>query len=146
MTEKWGTRWGFIKLYIGVDARTKKIYVVVITNGKCGDTPQFEELAEQAFVNAEKSSNASTTNSRITSDGAYDTRNIRRYCNKNGIRPQILVCINFSGNADGCMSHKEVGLMQLGGFNHIDKKTEHEFTDLTRQQKKEHQKTWHKES
>ena len=26
MTEKWGTRRGFIKLHVGVDTRTKKIY------------------------------------------------------------------------------------------------------------------------
>ena len=36
--------------------------------------------------------------------------------------------------------------MQLGGFDHIDKKTEHEFADLTRQQKRERQKVWRKES
>ena len=34
----------------------------------------------------------------------------------------------------------------VGGFDHIGKKTEHEFVDLTRQQKKERQKTWWKES
>ncbi len=55
MTEKWGTRRGFIKLHVGVDTRTKKIYAVIITDDKCGDSPQFEELVEQAFTNAEKS-------------------------------------------------------------------------------------------
>ena len=104
-------------------ARIKKIYAVVITDDKYGDFPQFEKLVEQVFANAEKSSNASTTNSRITSDGAYDTRKIRRYCNKNGIRPQIPVCINFSGNAGGCMFRKEAGFVQLDGFDHIDKNT-----------------------
>ena len=51
MTEKWGTRRGFIKLHVGVDTRTKKIYAVVITDDKCGDSPQFEELVGQAFAN-----------------------------------------------------------------------------------------------
>ncbi len=61
MAEKWGVRRGFIKLHVGVDAKTKKIYAVVITDDKCGDSPQFEELVEQAFANAEKSSNVETS-------------------------------------------------------------------------------------
>ena len=89
MTEKWGTRRGFIKLHVGVDARTKKIYAVVITDDKCGDSPQFEEPAEpaeQAFANAEKSSSVNTpADPMIAADGAYDTRKIRRYCSEKGI-------------------------------------------------------------
>ena len=147
MTEKWGTRRGFIKLHVGVDARTKKIYAVVITDDKCGDSPQFEELAEQAFANAEKSSNVNTpADPMIAADGAYDTRKIRRYCSEKGIAQQIPVRINFSGNSGGCVSRKEAGFIQLGGFDHIDKKTEHEFADLTRLQKRERQKMWQKES
>ena len=150
MTEKWGTRRGFIKLHVGVDARTKKIYAVVITDDKCGDSPQFEEPAEpaeQAFANAEKSSSVNTpADPMIAADGAYDTRKIRRYCSEKGIAPQIPIRINFSGNSGGCASRKEAGFMQLGGFDHIDKKTEHEFADLTRQQKRERQKVWRKES
>ena len=61
MTEKWGTRRGFIKMHVGVDAKTKKIYAVAITDDKCGDSPQFEELVEQAFANAEESPNAGTS-------------------------------------------------------------------------------------
>ena len=39
MTEKWGHEGrGFIKLHVGVDTRTKKIYAVVITDDKCGDS------------------------------------------------------------------------------------------------------------
>ena len=65
---------------------------------------------------------------------------------ENGIRPQIPVRINFSGNSGGCVSRKEAGFMQFEGFDHIDKKTEHEFADLTCQQKRELQKMWRKES
>ena len=148
MTEKWGTRRGFIKLHVGVDTRTKKIYLRRGHNRRqVGGSPQFEELAEQAFANAEKSSNVNTpADPRIAADGAYDTRKIRRYCSENGIRPQIPVRINFSGNSGGCVSRKEAGFMQFGGFDHIDKKTEHEFADLTCQQKRELQKMWRKES
>ena len=64
MTKKWGTRRGFIKLHVGVDARTKKIYAVAITDDKCGDSPQFEELVEQAFANAEESPNAAPLQTR----------------------------------------------------------------------------------
>ena len=41
MAAKWGVRRGFIKLHIGVDAKTKKIYAVAITDDKCGDSPQL---------------------------------------------------------------------------------------------------------
>ena len=55
MTEKWGTRRGFIKLHVGVDTgRTKKIYAVVITDDKCGDSPQFEELVGAGFCKCGK--------------------------------------------------------------------------------------------
>ena len=43
-------------------------------------------------------------------------------------------------------ARKEAGFRQLGGFDHIDKKTEHGFADLTREQKRELQKAWRKES
>ena len=148
--------------YIGIDVHkkkcvttikgdAKKIYAVVITDDKCGDSPQFEELVQgQAFANAEKSPNAGTSaDAGIAAGGAYDTKNIRSYCNEHEINPLIPVCIDFAGNANGCMPRKEAGFRQLGGFaakNHIDKKTEHGFADLTREQKRELQKAWRKES
>ena len=39
------------KAAVGVDAKTEKIYAMVITDGKCGDSPQFEKLVEQTFAN-----------------------------------------------------------------------------------------------
>ena len=132
---------------MGVDTKTKKIYAVVITDDKCGDSPQFEELVEQAFANAEKSPNVDTSaDTGVAADGAYDTKNIRSYCNERGTNPLIPVRIDFAGNANGCMPRKEAGFRQLGGFDHIDKKTEHGFADLTREQKRELQKAWRKES
>ena len=74
MAAKWGVRHGFIKLYVGGDAKTKKICAVVITDDKCGDSPQFEELVEQAFANAEKTPNTVTSaDTAVAADGAYDT-------------------------------------------------------------------------
>ena len=35
----------------------QKIYAVVITDDKCGDSPQFEESGRAGFANAEKSPN-----------------------------------------------------------------------------------------
>ena len=140
MAEKWGVRRGFIKLHIGVDAKTKKIYAAVITDDKCGDSPQFEELVGQAFANAEKSPNVETSaDTKVAADGAYDTRDIYNYCNKYEIEPLIPVRINFAGNANGCMSRKKAGFEQFGSFEHIDKKAEHEFAGLTRKEKKERQ-------
>ena len=117
---------------MGVDTRTKKIYAVVITDDKCGDSPQFEELVGQAFANAEKSPNVGTSaDAGIAADGAYDTKNIRSYFN-----PLIPVRIEMHAS-------KEAGFRQLGGFDHI---PEHGFADLTREQKRELQKAWRKES
>ena len=118
MTKKWGTRRGFIKLHVGVDARTKKIYAVAITDDKCGDSPQFKELVEQALANAEESPNASTSaDTAVAGDGAYDTRKIHRYCDDRGITPLIPVRINFAGKANGCMPRKAAGFRQLGGMD-----------------------------
>ena len=147
MATKWDVRRGFIKLHIGVDAKTKKIYAVVITDDKCGDSPQFEELAEQAFANVEKSSNASTSaDAKVAADGAYDTGKIYKYCDDHRIDPLIPIRINFAGNANGCMPRKEEGFRQMADAEHIDNDAEHMLADLTRDQKREHQKEWRKES
>ncbi len=147
MTAKWGTRRGFIKMHVGVDAKTKKIYAVAITDDRCGDSPQFEELVEQAFANAEKSPSADTSaGTRVAADGAYDTRKIHRYCDDRGISPLIPVRINFAGKAKGCMPRKKAGFEQLGGMDHIDKTAEREFAGLSREQKREFQKAWREES
>ena len=128
MTEKWGTRRGFIKLHVGADAKTKKIYAVAITDDKCGDSPQFEGLVEQALANAERSPNAGTSaGTAAAGDGAYDTQKIRRYCDEHGIPPLIPVRIDFAGKANGCMPRKEAGFRQLGGLDHMDKMAEHKF-------------------
>ena len=147
MTKKWGTRRGFIKLHVGVDARTKKIYAVAITDDKCGDSPQFEELVEQALANAEKSPNADTSaDTAAAGDGAYDTQKIRRYCDEHGIAPLIPIRIDFAGKANGCMPRKEAGFRQLGGMDCMDKMAEVKFAGLTREQKREFQKAWRRES
>ena len=145
MAAKWGVRRGFIKLYIGVDAKTKKIYAVVITDDKCGDSPQFEELVEQAFANAEKSPNTVTSaDTAVAADGAYDTRKIRKYCDDHKICPLIPTRIDFARNANGCMPRKKEGFRQLAGVEHIDKDAKHMFAGLTRDQKRERQKEWRK--
>ena len=147
MTKKWGTRRGFIKLHVGVDARTKKIYAVAITDDKCGDSPQFEGLVEQALANAEKSPNADTSaDTAAAGDGAYDTRKIRRYCDEHGIPPLIPIRIDFAGKANGCMPRKEAGFRQLGGMDCMDHVAAYKFAGLTREQKMEFQKAWRRES
>ena len=147
MTEKWGTRRGFIKLHVGVDAKTKKIYAVAITDDKCGDSPQFEELVGQALANAKKSPNSDTSaGTKAAADGAYDTQKIRRYCDEQGIEPLIPVRIDFAGKANGCMPRKEAGFRQLGDLDCMDKTAERKFAGLTREQKREFQKAWRRES
>ena len=119
------------------DTKTKKIYAVVITDDKCGDSPQFEELVEQAFANAEKSPTTVTSaDTAVAADGAYDTKKIRGYCDDHEICPLIPIRIDFAGNANGCMPRKKEGFRQLAGVEHIDKDAEHMFADLTRDQKR----------
>ena len=132
---------------MGVDARTKKIYAVAITDDKCGDSPQFEGLVEQALANAEKSPNADTSaDTAAAGDGAYDTRKIRRYCDEHGIPPLIPIRIDFAGKANGCMPRKEAGFRQLGGLDCMDHVAAYKFAGLTREQKREFQKAWRRES
>ena len=120
--------------------QNQDLWVAIIDN-KCGDPAQFEGLVEQVFANTEKFPNTNTsTGTKVTADGAYDTHSIHRYCREHGIDPLIPVRINFTGKADGCMPHKEAGFRQLGGFDHIDKKAEHVLADLSREQKREFQK------
>ena len=147
MATKWGVRRGFIKLYVGADTQTKKIYAVVITDEKCEDSPQFEELVEQAFANAEKAPNAVTSaDTAVAADGAYDTKKIHRYCDDHEICPLIPIRIDFAGNANGCMPRKKEGFRHLAGVEHIDRDAERMFADLTRDQKRKCQKEWRKES
>ena len=42
MAAKWGVRRGFIKLHIGVNAKTEKNCAVLITDDRCGDSPQSD--------------------------------------------------------------------------------------------------------
>ena len=111
------------------------------------DSPQFEGLVEQALANAERSPNAGTSaGTAAAGDGAYDAQKIRRYCDEHGIPPLIPVRIDFAGKANGCMPRKEAGFRQLGGMDCMDKMAERKFAGLTREQKREFQKAWRRES
>ena len=108
---------------------------------------QFEELVEQAFANAEKTPNAVTSaDTAVAADGAYDTEKIRGYCDDHSICPLIPICIDFAGNANGCMPRKKEGFRQMAGVEHIDKDAEHMFAGLTRDQKREHRREWRKKA
>ena len=147
MSKKWGTKRSFIKFHIGVDSRTKKIYGVVITDEKSGDSPQLEKLIEQTYRNAEKSPNVETTkDTKVAADGAYDSNENYEYCEEQNIEPLIPVRINFSENADGSVSRKKAGFKQLGGVDSINKNAERRFAELTRDEKLENQKVWRKKS
>ena len=145
MGEKWDLRRGFIKMHIMVDSRTKKIYAVSITDEKSGDAPEFERLLSEALHNIENSSNVKKSEELLVgADGAYDTNDNFKECEKKNVIPIIPVRKNFSPKTKGNKLRKEQGLLQLG---HCEMNAENikMFDGLTEQQRKENQKQWKKD-
>ena len=140
-----GKRRGFIKMHIMVDSRTKKIYAVSITDEKSGDAPEFERLLSEALHNIENSSNVKKSEELLVgADGAYDTNDNFKECEKKNVIPIIPVRKNFSPKTKGNKLRKEQGLLQLG---HCEMNAENikMFDGLTEQQRKENQKQWKKD-
>lgn len=67
--KKWKVRRGWIKVHIGVDAKSKKLLAIDITDEGVSDNRRFKTVLEQAEMNANNSSII-----RVLADGAYDTR------------------------------------------------------------------------
>ena len=142
MGAKWNIRRGFIKMHVMVDAKTKKIYAVSVTDDKTGDAPEFEKLLSEALQNIENSQNVKIADELfVGADGAYDSNDNFETCEKQNVTPVIPVRKNFSIKTDGSVIRKEQGLIQLGNCKMNDKNIKI-FDHLTEEQKIQNQKQW----
>lgn len=105
---KWRVKRGFIKVHLAVDVKSRKILSMQVTKEDVPDGKMLVPLVEEA------SSMANVT--RVMGDGAYDSREIFRYLDKNGIEPAIKVRKNASLRAMGCMPRKLVVVEQLKDY------------------------------
>jgi len=142
MGSKWNIRRGFIKMHVMVDAKTKKIYAVSVTDDSHGDAPEFKKLLSEALQNIDLSPNVKISdNISVGADGAYDSNENFDQCKKYNVIPVIPVRKNFSGKANGSTARKKQGFIQLGNCK-INYKNERMFNLLTEEQKLENQKKW----
>ncbi len=142
MGAKWNIRRGFIKMHIMIDAKTKKIYAVSVTDDSHGDAPEFKKLLSEAIQNIENSSNVEFSDDiSVGADGAYDSNENFEECKKQNVIPVIPIRKNFSGKANGSIVRKEQGFLQLGNCK-INRKNVKMFNQLTEEKKLENQKQW----
>ena len=152
MGEKWDVRRGFIKMHIMVvDARTKKIYAISVTDDRTGDAPQLKKLLDEALQNIDRSPNVKASEKlSVGADGAYDTNeNFEQQCQKKNVTPVIPVRKNFSVKTGGGTARKEQGLAQLGncgGSCSTSRKNIRMFGQLTEEQKRQNQRQWKKDA
>ena len=140
MGQKWDVKRRFIKMHIMVDSKTKKIYAASITDEKSGDAPEFEELLSEALSNIENSPNVEKSEELLVgADGAYDSNENFKECDKQNVVPVIPVRKNFSPYTKGNKTRKEQGLLQLGNCK-MNPENVKSFARLTEGQKKENQK------
>jgi hypothetical protein len=106
--QQWGVKRGFIKVHLAVDVKTGKILSMEVTKDDVHDRRMLVPLVEEA------SSRASVT--RAIADGAYDSREIFSYLDKNGIEPVVKVRRDASVRSFGCMPRKLVVVEQLRDY------------------------------
>jgi len=142
MGAKWNIRRGFIKMHVMIDAKTKKIYAISITNDSHGDAPEFKKLLSEALQNIDLSPNVKTSDDiSVSANGAYDSNENFEECEKYNVIPVIPIRKNFSGKANGSTARKKQGFIQLGNCK-INRKNVKIFNSLTEEQKLENQKQW----
>jgi len=125
-----------------VEAKTKKIYAVSITDDSHGDAPEFKKLLSEAIQNIENSPNVEFSDDiSVGADGAYDSNENFEECKKYNVIPVIPIRKNFSGKANGSTTRKEQGFLQLGNCK-INRKNVKMFNSLTEEKKLENQKQW----
>ncbi len=105
MREKWMVKRGFIKVHLAVDVKSGKILSMQVTREDVHDRRMLVPLVEEA------SSRSNVT--RAIGDGAYDSKEIFSYLDRNGIEPIIKVRKDASVHAYGCMPRKLVAMEQL---------------------------------
>ena len=107
--QMWAVKRGFIKVHLAVDVKTGKILSMEVTKDDVHDRRMPVPLVEEA------SSRANVT--RAIADGAYDSREIFSYLDKNRIEPVVKVRKDASTRSFGCMPRKLVVVKQLRDYD-----------------------------
>ena len=94
----WAVKRGFIKVHLAVDAKKGKILSMEVTKDDVHDRRMLIPLVEKASANAKVTS--------VIADGAYDSREIFSYLDRNGMEPVIKVRKDASVHAFGCVPRK----------------------------------------
>ncbi len=88
--EKWHVKKkGYLKIHVAVNAKTKKILSMTVTDEHVHDGKALPELVDEVI----KSDNMVSIG-KLFGDGAYDNNDIFRYLADNGIQPCIKVIKN----------------------------------------------------
>lgn len=112
MREKWKRRRGWIKVHIVVDAKSKKLLAMEITDERTGDGKMLKPLVEKTEKNVGKEKIK-----RVSADGAYDSKENFDYLDGKGIEPAIKMRKNSSTRARGSPSRaKHVREMKELGY------------------------------
>ena len=93
-------RRAYLKIYIPVDVKRKKILALEVTDERVGDGRMLQPLVEEASKNGRIA--------KAIGDGAYDTKSNFRYLDSKKIEPVIKVRKNASSRAGGCRPRKLV--------------------------------------
>ncbi|MCK5560416.1 MAG: IS5 family transposase [Thermoplasmata archaeon] len=96
MRKKWRVQRGWIKVHIAVDALSKKLVALEITDESVGDNRKFKDLIKQAEKNL-----SSSKIIRVLADGAYDTKAAFNLLCKKQIEAGIKIRKNASTIARG---------------------------------------------
>lgn len=102
MREKWKKKRGWIKVHIAVDAKTKEILAIEVTDERVTDNKEFEPLLNQC----EKTLQGRSI-SLVLADGAHDTRDAFNYLKKRGIKSGIKIRKNASTRSKGSRSRAQ---------------------------------------
>jgi hypothetical protein len=96
MREKWKKRRGWIKVHIAVNAHTKELLGIEVTDEGVGDSKELENLVEQAehTVNKRKIE-------RVLADAAHDTKANFNFLKQKNIQSGIKVRKNASTRSRG---------------------------------------------
>jgi len=96
MREKWKVHRGWIKVHLAVDATTKEIVAIEVTDERVSDGSRFNSLIDQTEENL-----SGRKIETVLGDGAFDRREIFDHLQQKGIQPVIKTRSNANTKARG---------------------------------------------
>jgi len=109
ITHKWhGKRRGFLKMHVGVDADTKQILAVKITDEHSHDSKHLKGIVKESARHG--------TITKVLGDGAFDSREIFSYLDDQNITPAIKTRRNSVPKSRGCHPRKIAVTEQMADY------------------------------